>query len=170
MTDLSRPLARYAAVAAAVALCLPLALLSSGTTTWEMGSYSDFAKGQFKGISLSKGGRLSLAPKMDTVFSSDQPVIWGAAEGPDGSIYAATGNRGRVYKSDKSGAASVLWSADQPEIFAVVVDHNGIVYAASSPDGKVYRIENGTATEYFAPKTKYIWSLALASDGALFVG
>src|SRR5947209_7268743 len=44
------------------------------------------------------------------------------------------------------------------------------LYAASSPDGKIYRIENGKASEYFDPKMKYIWSLALAADGTLYAG
>ena len=38
-----------------------------------------------------------------------------------------------------------------------------MVYAGTSPDGKVYRIENGKATEYFAPKARYIWSLAVGA-------
>jgi hypothetical protein len=135
-----------------------------------MTSYNDFVRGQFTGISLSREGRLSLAPKMDTVFSSDQPAIWSTAEGPDGSIYAATGHRGRVYRIDRSGKASVLWTADQPEVFALAVDKNGVVYAGSSPDGKVYRIEDGKASEFFAPKARYIWCLAVAPDGALYVG
>ena len=42
----------------------------------------------------------------------------------------------------------------------------GVVYAGTSPDGKVYRIENGRATEYFAPGERYIWALAFAPDGA----
>jgi hypothetical protein len=50
------------------------------------------------------------------------------------------------------------------------VDRNGAIYAATSPAGKVYRIENGKATEYFAPKARYIWSLAMGPDGALYVG
>ena len=50
------------------------------------------------------------------------------------------------------------------------MDKKGVVYAGTSPDGKVYRIENGQATEYFAPKARYIWSLAVADDGTLYVG
>ena len=50
------------------------------------------------------------------------------------------------------------------------MDRSGAVYAGTSPDGKVYRIENGKATEYFAPKARYIWSLAVGPDGALYVG
>src|SRR5581483_11032589 len=40
----------------------------------------------------------------------------------------------------------------------------------TSPDGKVYRIASGQASEYFAPKARYIWSLATGPDGALYVG
>jgi hypothetical protein len=92
------------------------------------------------------------------------------AEAPDGTLYAATGNRGRVYRIGRDGTSSLLWTADQPEVFAIAVGHDGAVYAGSSPDGKVYRIRNGQAEEYFAPHARYIWSLAVAPDGALYVG
>jgi hypothetical protein len=161
---------RPATIAAAMVACLCVALVGSGTQTWEMDTYGDFLRGHFDGVSLSREGRLSLAPKMDSVFTSDQPVIWSVARASDGTLYAATGNRGRLYRIDTSGKSSLLWTAEQPEIFAVTVDAKGVVYAGSSPDGKVYRIVNGKAEEYFAPKARYIWSLAVAPDGALFVG
>src|SRR5438132_14139676 len=62
-----------------------LCALASGTTAWEMTSYNDFIKGKFSGISLSREGRLTLAPQIDTVFSSDQPVIWAVAPAPAGA-------------------------------------------------------------------------------------
>ena len=162
--------ARPAALAALFTAALAPYAFASGTQAWEMSSYTDFVRGRFDGVSLSRDGRLSLAPKMETVFTSDQPVIWSVAEAPDGTLYAGTGHRGRVYRIDRSGKGSLLWTAEQPEVFAVVVDPSGAVYAGTSPDGKVYRIEDGKATEYFAPKTRYIWSLAAGSDGALYVG
>jgi len=144
--------------------------LASGTATWEMNSYSDFIRGRFAGVSLSRDGRLSLAPRLDALLASDQPAVWAIAQGPDGSIYAATGHRGRVYKIDRAGRSSVLWTAPQPEVFAIAVDSKGTVYAGSSPDGAVYRIQNGAATEYFAPHSRYIWTLAVGADGALYAG
>ena len=146
------------------------AAFASGTTAWEMNSYADFIRGQFQGISLSRDGRLTLAPRVDTLFSSDQPVVWSVAQAPDGTLYVATGHRGRVYKVDPSGKSSLLWTADEPEVFAIATDSHGILYAGTSPDGKVYRIENGKATEYFAPGTRYIWSLAAGSGGVVYVG
>src|ERR1051325_7556441 len=149
---------------------ISVSLSASTTTAWEMTSYTDFIKGKFQGISLSREGRLSLAPKVDTVFSSDQPVIWAVAQAPDGTLYAATGHRGRIYRIDKAGKSTLYWTAEQPEIFAIAVDTSGAVYAGTSPDGKIYRIENGKATEYFDPKARYIWSLAGGKDGVLYVG
>jgi hypothetical protein len=155
-------------LAGASAIASPLS--AATTATWEMNTYQDLVKGRLQGLSLDRDGRLTVAPKLETVFTSGQPTIWSIARGPDGSIYAGTGHRGRVYQITPSGKNNLVWTADQPEIFAVAVDPTGVLYAATSPDGKVYRIENGKATEFFAPQAKYIWSLAFGSDGALYVG
>ena len=66
-----------------VASCsLALASLSAATTTtWEMNSYQDFLKGHFIGTSLDRDGRLHLAPKLETLFSSGQPAIWSIVAG-----------------------------------------------------------------------------------------
>lgn len=160
---------RRLAFALFLSLCFDLGWAAT-TTTWELSSYQDFLRGRLTGLSLSRDGRLMLAPKMDTVFSSDQPEIWSMARASDGTLYLGTGFRGRVYKVETNGRSSVVWTSDQPAIFAVALDSRGGLYAASSPDGRVYRIENGRATEYFNPNAKYVWALAFAQDGALMVG
>ncbi len=154
----------------AALVCAAAASFAATTTTWEMNSYGDFLKGRFTGISLSRDGRLSLAPKLDPLFAPDQPQIWSMAKAPDGSIYFGTGHRGRVYRIDPQGRGSLVWTADQPEVFALAVDAKGAVYAGTSPDGKVYRIENGKAAEVFSPGAKYIWSIVFSPDGTMFVG
>src|SRR5580693_9807024 len=90
-------------------------LHAATTTTWDLNTYQDFLKGRFNGVSLDRDGKLLLAPKLETVFSSGQPVIWSIAEAPDGSFYVGTGHRGRVYRIDSSGASTLVWTADQPE-------------------------------------------------------
>ena len=139
------------------------------TATWELNGYQDFLRGRMSGLSITRDGHLILGPKLETVFSSDQAQIWSVATAPDGSLYLGTGNRGRLLKVDAAGNGAVVWTSDQPEIFAVAIDRAGVVYAGTSPDGKVYRIENGRATEYFAPGERYIWALAFAPDGSLYV-
>jgi hypothetical protein len=157
-------------IAWAMFTAMAASLHAATTATWEMNTYQDFLKGRFQGISLDRDGHLTLAPKLETVFSSGQPTIWSIARAPDGSIYAGTGHRGRVYQITAAGTNNLIWTADQPEVFAVAVDPDGVVYAATSPDGKVYRIDKGKATEFFAPQAKYIWALVFAKDGSLFVG
>jgi sugar lactone lactonase YvrE len=142
---------------------------ASGTANWEMNSYQDFLRGRFNGVSLSRDGKLLLAPPFENIYTSEQPVIWSLVEAPDGALYAATGHRGRVYRIDKSGKGTLLWTSEQPEVFALAVGPNGALYAASSPNGRVYRIEKGKATEYFAPGARYIWALTFGPDGALYV-
>jgi hypothetical protein len=146
-------------------------LAASTTTTWEMNSWQDFIRGSFAGVALDRGGRLTLAPGMIPLLQPGQAAVWSLARAADGSIYAGTGNRGRLYRITPDGKSTVVWTADQPEIFAIAVTGNGDVLAATSPDGRVYRIgSDGKAVEYFNPKAKYIWSLALGHDGVLYVG
>jgi hypothetical protein len=142
---------------------------ASGTANWEMNSYQDFLRGRFNGVSLSRDGKLLLAPPLETVYTSEQPVIWSLVEAPDGTVYAGTGHRGRVYRIDKSGKGSLWWTSEQPEVFALAIGPDGALYAATSPNGRVYRIEKGKAIEYFAPGARYIWALAFGTDGALYV-
>ncbi|HEY1203498.1 MAG: hypothetical protein ABSH46_03120 [Bryobacteraceae bacterium] len=155
----------------ALITCLAvLPALASSPTAWEMNNYRDFIAGRLTGLSLTRDGKLTLAPKLETVFDSGQPVIWSVAAAPDGAVYIGTGHRGRVFRIEKSGQASLIWTAEQPEVFALAVDAKGALYAATSPGGRIYRIENGKASEYFATGAKYIWSLAFAPDGALYAG
>jgi sugar lactone lactonase YvrE len=161
---------RLVAVPLASMLLLSAAARASSPTAWEMTSYSDFLSGRLSGVSLTADGRLTPAPKLETVFDTEQPIIWSVVQAPDGALYVATGHRGRVYRADPAGKASLLWQADQPEVFALALDSKGVLYAGTSPDGKIYRIENGKAEVYFNPDAKYIWALAFGRDGALYAG
>lgn len=153
------------------ALALAAATLqAASTTTWELNSYQDFLRGRFTGVSLRRDGRMLLAPRLETLFTSEQPSIWSVAQAPDGTLYLGTGHHGRVYAVDASGKGTLYWSGEESEVFAVTVDARGVLYAATSPNGKVYRIEKGKATEYFTPGVTYIWAVAAARDGSLYVG
>lgn len=155
---------------AALLLFATISLFGSSTAAWEMNTYADFMRGRFSGVSLTRDGRIVLAPRLVPVFSSDEPSIWAVAQGTDGSLYVGTGHRGRLYRVDGKGSSKLLWTAPEPEIFAVTAAPDGTIFVGTSPGGKVYRFRNGSAEEYFAPQAKYIWSLAAGSDGVLYVG
>ncbi len=154
----------------AFAFWLAAPLCASSTAFWELSSYTEFLKGKFEHVAVSRDGVLSVAPALDTVFLSGQAYLWSLARSADGTIYAGTGNHGRLYRINQSGKGELIWTAPQPEIFAVAAGANGIVYAGTSPHGRIFRIENGKAAEYFDPKAAYIWSLAIGKDGALYAG
>ncbi|QOY86874.1 Vgb family protein [Paludibaculum fermentans] len=151
--------------------CAALAMASlwaGGSTAWESNTFADFIKGRFQGISLTRDGRLTLAPSLDTLASTGEAGIWSVISAPDGTIYFSTGHRGRVYQVKPGGQPTVVWASQQPEVFALALDSQGRLYAGTSPDGRIYRIEGGKATEFFNPRSKYIWGLAVGPDGAVY--
>lgn len=154
----------------AALLLLPAAATAGGSAAWESNSYADFVKGRFHGVSLTRDGRLVLAPKLTEVFASGEAAVFAALVAPDGTIYLGTGHRGRVYRIRPGQQAEVYWSAPQPEVFALALDAKGVLYAGTSPNGKVWRIENGQAREYYDPQATYIWSLAAGPGGEVYVG
>ncbi|MCX6619105.1 MAG: hypothetical protein NTZ98_23785 [Acidobacteria bacterium] len=158
------------AVVTVLAFC-SLAAFAGGTAFWQMDTFAEFARGKLTGISLSREGRLSLAPRLREVFSSDQALVWTVAGDSAGNVYLGTGHSGKVYKLDAQMKAREFFDAAEPDVFALAVDGQNNVYAGTSPDGKVYKIApDGKPSEFFNPQAKYIWALAVAPDGTLYVG
>ncbi len=151
-------------------LSLSATAFAGGSAVWESQTYEDFLNGRFEGVALTRDGRLTLAPSIETLADTGDAGIWSVAAAPDGSVYFAGGHRGRLWRYRKGSKPELLWQAPQPEIFALATDNRGRLYAATSPNGRIFLLENGKASEYFDPKTTYIWSLAIAADGVLYAG
>src|SRR5881409_3978460 len=126
---------------------------------WETRTYDDFRKGKLANVSLTSDDELVLAPRFDTVFSTEQTLVWSAVADSKGNVYLGTGHDGRIFKVDSSGKGELIADLAELDVLALAVDRRDVLYAGTSPDGKVYRIENGSAKEFFEPKTKYIWSI-----------
>lgn len=142
---------------------------SASPTAWEMTAWEDFIKGRFEGVALSREGRVTIAPRLETLFSSGQPVVWTIARTPNGDIYLGTGHQGQIFRVTPDGKSQLVFSAPEPEIFALASDEKGRVFAGASPGGKVYRIEGNKASEYFDTKAKYVWALLPGPDSSLYV-
>jgi len=152
-------------------------LAAATSQVWETTEYDQFIGGKLNNLSVQPDGALAIAPALETVFSSDQPLIWTVAAAPDGSLFLGTGHQGNVYRIDPKGKSTLFWSAPEIEVFAIAVAPDGTVFAGTSPKGKVYRIKKkGEPEVYFDPEQTYIWSLAFAqTEGSdktpdLFVG
>ena len=174
VTTKTRPRGRIGSrVALAWAALVSAVLVSTGmlgaasSQAWEFGGYEAFAAGTFRNVSLSPEGGLRLGPRIDEVFSADQPLIWASVVAPDGSVYLGTGHQGHVYKIGPGGESRLFWKAPEIEVFALAVAEDGTVFAGTSPNGKIYRLSaEGEAEEFFDPGETYIWSLVIAERGA----
>jgi sugar lactone lactonase YvrE len=150
-------------------LAVALALSAATSTAWEVAGFTDFLKGRLSGLSLTADGILRPGPVVRSQTPLDQPALWSLASAPDGTIYAATGHQGKVFRIAPGGDVSVVWSAEQTEVFAICVTAKGVLYAGSSPNGGVYRIANGNAQEIWHSPAKYIWGIQSAPDGTLYI-
>jgi hypothetical protein len=155
-----------------LALCACLAS-AAGTRVWDHSTQADFDKGTLDRLSLSSGGRITLAPTFQEIHDPGVPALWAIVEDSMGRVYYGGGGPGssaKVLTLDAPGQARLLSDLPGLQVQALAVDRQDRLYAATSPDGKVYRIAAGGRSEvFYDPKAKYIWALAFNAQGDLFV-
>ena len=138
---------------------------------WEINSRTELLKGEARGVSITDNGVVTLAPRLDRVFDTEQPYIWSTAVDPAGNLYLGTGHDGKLFRVTADGKGTLLYKAAELDFTALAIAKDGALFAATSPDGKVYRVTpDGKAEIYFDPSDKYIWSLAVMPDGSLAIG
>jgi hypothetical protein len=157
------------AAAAAASLLLATPALAAQPQLWEIEGASEFLGGDLQGLSVDASGRVRLAPAAPVLFNSATPYVWTLARDAAGTVYAGTGNDGKVFRIS-GGKTEPFFDAPELEVHALAVGRDGRVYAGSSPDGKVYVIDKaGNATDFFDPEEHYIWALAFDAKGNLLV-
>lgn len=159
-------------------LCTILCVYAVDTKTWEQGSMENFDQGTLLHLSLASDGRLAVAPRLRPVYDASVAVLWAIARDSKGTIYTGGGSlggsRAKLFSIDSQGRGKLLAELDGIGVQAIAIDKQDRVYAATSPDGKVYRIDpgkdaSGKADVFYDPQTKYIWALAFARNGDLYV-
>jgi sugar lactone lactonase YvrE len=157
---------------AAVVLSLAAApLQASSPKYFQAASQGDFLKGDLENLAIDAAGRLMLGPSTTLVYETPAPFLWSMVAQPDGTLFVGTGNEGKVYRINPSGAGSVFFDSGELEVHALAAAPNGGLYVATSPDGRIYKVDrNGAATTFFDPDDKYIWSLAVDARGNVYAG
>jgi hypothetical protein len=139
---------------------------ASEPLVWSVSSRADVLKGDARGVSIDQNGTISLSPRLAEVYKTEQQFVWSSAVDASGNVYLGTGGDGKVFKVDGSGKGTMFADLAELNVSALAIGRGGEIFAATSPDGKVYRLDpSGKAEVYFDPKAKYIWSLAVLSDG-----
>src|SRR5216117_2180842 len=85
------------------ALMFAIPLFAVTPQFWETRKYDDFQKGKLTNLSLTSDDELALAPRFDTVFNTEQTLIWSAVADSKGNVYLGTGHDGKIFKVDPSG-------------------------------------------------------------------
>jgi WD40 repeat protein len=153
-----------------VILCvLSLALAAATPTFWTVSTQADFLKGDVEDLSIDSDGRVFLGPSATVVAETAAPFLWSIVAASDGSLFAGSGNEGKVLKVGKDGKVTTFFDAPELEVHAIAAAANGGIYAATSPEGRIYLVNaDGTSRTFFDPDDKYIWALAVNKSGEVF--
>jgi outer membrane protein assembly factor BamB len=153
-------------------VCATAAWLHAAVPTfWQVSTEPDFMRGDFENLTVDAYGRLRLGPTASVVYEATAPFLWTVIAGPDGTVYAGSGDEGQVYRIDSAGRSALFFDADQLTVNALALAPGGALYVGTSPDGRIYRVEpDGTHAVFFDPGERYIWSLAVDQAGNVFAG
>lgn len=150
-------------------LLLAIPLFAVAPQFWEVRAYDDFRRGKLTGLSLTSDNELTLAPRFDAVFNTEQVLVWSTVADSKGSVFLGTGHDGKIFKVDAQGKGSLVADLAELDVTALAVDSKDVLYAATSPDGKVYRLEGTAPRDFYDPDVKYIWALTFDKQGRLLV-
>jgi hypothetical protein len=147
-----------------------LAILHAATPTfWTVSTQADFLKGDVEDLSIDSDGRVFLGPSASLVAETAAPFLWTVLAGDDGTLWAGSGNEGKVLKVSKDGTLTTVFDAPELEVHALAPAPGGGLYVGTSPDGKIYHVAaDGTSKPLFDPDDKYIWALAVDRAGNIF--
>ncbi|MDK1030397.1 MAG: hypothetical protein QGD94_00145 [Planctomycetia bacterium] len=131
-----------------------------------------FQKGETDGTVWTSLGKLRLARDVKAIIDEKAGVafISALAEAPNGTIYAATGIKGEVYKVVK-GKAEVLATLPDKVLFSITVASNGTLYVGSGGQkGRIFQVSpKGDVKDFFESEgIQYIWALLTDKKGNVY--
>ena len=102
-------------------------------------------------------------------FDPKTKYIWTLALDAQGQLYIGTGDRGEIFRVDRSGQGGLFFKSDEAQIRALTFDRAGNLIAGTDGSGLLYRISPGGEgfVLYSAPK-KEITALAIDREGNLY--
>ncbi len=144
----------------------------SKVETWKVESQAAFFKGKRERVIVSDTGRvrLSLGLAGDNAKGLSARRVWKLVRTSDGSIYAATGDEGKVFKLvPKTDAWTIALDAADTQIFSLAVLPDGKVMAGTGAGGQVIDVSSADhPASRPDPAVKYIWDLAADKGGNLY--
>ena len=103
------------------------------------------------------------------LFDPKTKYIWALALDRQGRLYIGTGDRGEIFRVDRTGSGSLFFKSDEAQIRALDFDNLGNLIAGTDGSGLIYRIspQGEGFVLYSAPK-KEITALAIDRQGNIY--
>ncbi len=102
-------------------------------------------------------------------FDCEDKYIWSLALDPSGVLYAATGEKGLIYKITAEGKGDVFYRTKATHAITLLIDKNGDLLAGTESPGKVFRIKkDGTGFVLLDPGIDEISALRLDASGTVY--
>ena len=139
--------------------------------TWRQDGATAFAKHHRERVVISDQGKARLSQALAPTGPMAAERVWDLVRAVDGTVYAATGDSGKVFqKAAKEGSAWTLaLDATDSQAFCLAAATSGKVFVGTGPGGQVIEV---TAAKHPAsrpdPKVQYIWDLASDAEGNLY--
>ena len=106
-------------------------------------------------------------------FAPEARYIWALAVGPNGDLFVATGDKGRIYRVTNSGNGAgkgeIYYETGQVHVTALALDSQGRLLAGTEPNGILYRITaRQKAFVLYDANLPEIRAIVPAPDGSIY--
>ena len=139
--------------------------------TWRDESASAFRKAQRDRVVVSDGGKVRLGHALTPLGKLEAARVWDLARGPDGALYAATGDEGKVFRhsGDDGAGWTLAFDALDTQALALAVTPDGHLLVGTGPSGQVIDVTDPKHPASRPSKdVLYIWDLATDPKGNVY--
>lgn len=140
---------------------------------WVHEQPKDFAVGKTENVVITSRGEVMLGRESSELFDAEgkAEVINALAQAADGTIYAASGPDGHIFRirGDETDTFATL---DEGNVFSLLLAADGTLLAGTGggEQARIYAIDReGKSSVFFEPENaKYVWAMARGSDGTVY--
>lgn len=153
-----------------VALAGVVASALAKDEVWRQDTAAAFNKAKKQGVVVTDQGTVRLARAVERAGDVAVERVWDLAIANDGSLYAATGDQGTLWKRDHKGDWRAIYKSPETQLLSVVVAADR-VYVGAGPSGVVTALDaegKELRSWTLGNGVKYVWDLALKGDGTLY--
>jgi hypothetical protein len=154
-----------------VVLCNAASGEAAKVKVWHLHGQASYDKAKFDHAVVSSEGVLTLSRRLKLLANPGAANVWALAEATDGSLYAASGDEGKIFRIE-GDTCRLVYTAKDSQVLSLAAAEDGSVYAGTGPAGQIIRLGPKGEARVVADKLdNYIWSLAYDPKAkALYAG